>query len=137
MGIASQRVGHKAMNLFAYAAGGLLIGAAVAWGITRYVYGRRVKHGREATLDLQARMEKLEQVRSIFVANVTHELRTPLTSIKGYIELLKSEKRDEETAKRFYDIIDIETERLHTLIEDILQLSEIGHAGNGTRCNQV
>lgn len=42
------------------------------------------------------RLRKLEIMRSEFVANVTHELKTPLTSIRGYIELLKSEERDRQ-----------------------------------------
>ncbi len=71
-------------------------------------------------------IRKLEKMRSDFVANVSHELKTPLTSISGFVETLKSGAiEDEATAKRFLDIIDIETERLTRLIEDILSLSEI------------
>jgi two-component system phosphate regulon sensor histidine kinase PhoR len=71
-------------------------------------------------------IKKLEQMRSDFVSNVTHELKTPLTSIKGFIDTLKNGAiHDEDVAERFLDIIDIEAERLTTLIEDILELSEI------------
>ena len=71
------------------------------------------------------RLTKLEEIRSEFVANVTHELKTPLTSIRGYIELLKSGPRDEDTTHSFYEIIEIEAERLQKLTDDLLQLSEI------------
>ena len=71
------------------------------------------------------RVTKLEQLRTEFVANVTHELKTPLTSIRGYIQLLKGKQRDEETRQSFYEIIEIETERLIILISDLLDLSEI------------
>ena len=74
------------------------------------------------------RMRRLEQMRSEFVANVTHELKTPLTSIRGSIELLKSADRDEETRRYFYDVLDIEAERLHHLIDDMLTLSQIENA---------
>ncbi len=74
------------------------------------------------------RMRKLEQMRSEFVANVTHELKTPLTSIRGSIELLKSSDRDEDTRRYFYDVLDIEAERLHRLIDDMLVLSQIESA---------
>ncbi|SCX87913.1 two-component system histidine kinase PnpS [Alkaliphilus peptidifermentans] len=71
-------------------------------------------------------MRKLEKMRSDFVANVSHELKTPLTSISGFVETLKSGTiEDEDTKMRFLDIIDIETERLTRLIDDILTLSEI------------
>ncbi|WP_277668494.1 ATP-binding protein [Caproiciproducens galactitolivorans] len=73
-------------------------------------------------------MHKLEQMRSEFVANVTHELKTPLTSISGSIELLKSADRDEGTRRYFYDVLDIETERLRRLIDDMLALSQIENA---------
>lgn len=71
------------------------------------------------------KIRKLESLRSQFVANVTHELKTPLTSIMGYIELLKSGRRDEEVRTYFYEIMQIEAERLQNLIDDLLQLSEI------------
>ncbi|WP_050697263.1 ATP-binding protein [Anaeromassilibacillus senegalensis] len=74
------------------------------------------------------RIRKLEQLRSEFVSNVTHELKTPLTSIRGSIELLKSGNRDEETRRYFYDVLDIEAERLHHLIDDMLVLSQIENA---------
>lgn len=81
--------------------------------------------GTLAVLSDVTRMRKLETMRSEFVANVTHEFKTPLTSIRGYMELLKSGPRDEETTKSFYEIIEIEAERLQKLTDDLLQLSEI------------
>lgn len=69
---------------------------------------------------------RLQKMRSEFVANVTHELHTPLTSIRGFIETLrKGAISDPTVAGRFLEIIDIEAERLHKLISDILILSEI------------
>ncbi|MCF8019026.1 MAG: cell wall metabolism sensor histidine kinase WalK [Vallitaleaceae bacterium] len=71
-------------------------------------------------------MRKLENIRREFVSNVTHELKTPLTSIKGFVDTLKNGAiKDEIVANRFLDIIDIETDRLSNLIQDILTLSEI------------
>lgn len=71
-------------------------------------------------------MRKLEQMRTDFVSNVSHELKTPLTSIKGFVETLKNGALNSpETAMRFLDIIDIESDRLYRLINDILTLSDI------------
>jgi two-component system phosphate regulon sensor histidine kinase PhoR len=71
-------------------------------------------------------IKKLENMRYDFVSNVTHELNTPLTSIQGFIETLKSGAiKDPETAEKFLNIIEIESERLSNLIGDILTLSSI------------
>ena len=71
-------------------------------------------------------IRKLEQMRSDFVSNVSHELKTPLTSIKGFVDTLKNGAiHNPDTAMRFLDIIDIESDRLYRLINDILLLSEI------------
>lgn len=71
-------------------------------------------------------IRKLENMRRDFVSNVTHELKTPLTSIRGFVDTLKNGAiKEEEVALRFLDIIDIETDRLSSLIQDILSLSEI------------
>lgn len=72
------------------------------------------------------RLAELQQMRSEFVANVSHELKTPLTSIRGFVDTLRNGHIEDPAVQgRFLEIIDIETERLHQLISDILQLSEI------------
>lgn len=69
---------------------------------------------------------KLESMRRDFVSNVTHELKTPLTSIHGFVDTLRQGAiEDPQVAQHFLEIIDIETERLSSLINDILTLSEI------------
>lgn len=82
---------------------------------------------------------KHEEMRKSFVANVTHELKTPLTSIKGYVETIKNnEITDQAKITRFMDIIDIEANRLKTLIDDILMLSEIENIqGNISEVNLI
>lgn len=71
-------------------------------------------------------MRKLERMRKDFVANVSHELKTPLTSIKGFIETLKSGAAEKkELRDKFLNIIDIESSRLNSLIQDLLVLSDI------------
>lgn len=72
------------------------------------------------------KLAEMQEMRSDFVANVSHELKTPLTSIRGFVDTLRNGNiTDPKVQERFLEIIDIETERLHQLISDILQLSEI------------
>ncbi|MBC1935811.1 cell wall metabolism sensor histidine kinase WalK [Listeria grandensis] len=71
-------------------------------------------------------IRRLENVRSEFVANVSHELKTPVTALKGFAEtLLDGAMYDEELLKKFLTIIKEESDRLHRLIMDILELSRI------------
>ena len=91
------------------------------------VYTSLVEDGETviAVISDVSRVKKLERMRSEFVGNVTHELKTPLTSIRASIELLKSGNRDEETRSYFYDVLDMEAERLQHLIDDMLSLSRL------------
>ncbi len=84
------------------------------------------KYGAVILIEDITEASRLEEMRKSFVANVTHELKTPLTSIKGYAETIKTNQiSDTSKIMRFMDIIDIEAERLKSLIDDILLLSEI------------
>ncbi len=72
------------------------------------------------------RLERLERVRQEFLSNVSHELRTPLTSILAFVETLEDGAIDDpRDNRRFVSIIRRNAERMHTLIEDILELSAI------------
>jgi two-component system, OmpR family, phosphate regulon sensor histidine kinase PhoR len=75
-------------------------------------------------------IKKLEQMRKDFVANVSHELKTPVTSIKGFTEtLLDGAMEEKETLESFLSIILKESDRLQSLIYDILELSKIENEG--------
>lgn len=71
--------------------------------------------------------KKLEAVRKDFVANVSHELRTPLSVIKGYVETLVDGAEDIPASDRarFLKTIQRHTERLNSLLEDLLVLSRL------------
>jgi two-component system phosphate regulon sensor histidine kinase PhoR len=72
-------------------------------------------------------MKRVENMRRDFVANVSHELRTPVSVIKGYAETLLDGlvETDPERAKRFIQIVLHHSERLASLINDILTLSHL------------
>lgn len=68
---------------------------------------------------------RLEGIRREFVANVSHELRTPVTSIRSAAESLLSALAQPGMAEKFIDIIERNGERLHSLVEDLLELSRV------------
>lgn len=64
-------------------------------------------------------------IRQEFTANVSHELKTPLTSISGYAELIETGMASDEDVRRFARGIHKNSNRLLTLINDIIRLSEL------------
>ena len=71
---------------------------------------------------------KAARIRQDFTANVTHELKTPLTSISGYAELLETGMASEKEVQRFAQGIHKSANRLLSLINDIIKLSELDSA---------
>ncbi len=73
------------------------------------------------------RLTKLDEMKSEFVSNVSHELRTPLSIIKSYSEALLTqvEPDDHNTREHFLSVIDSETDRLATIVSNLLDLSRI------------
>lgn len=65
------------------------------------------------------------KARQDFTANVSHELKTPLTAISGYAELMDNGMVNEEQQKHFVREIRKNAERLLSLINDIIRLSEL------------
>lgn len=70
-------------------------------------------------------LEKREQLKNEFISSVSHELRTPLTAIKGWAITLNDESTDKETLKVGFDIIEKETERLTSMVEELLDFSRL------------
>ena len=70
-----------------------------------------------------------ERMRREFTANVSHELKTPLQSIIGSAELLENGLVKPGDQPRFLSRIHQEADRLVTLIDDILRLSQLDEGG--------
>lgn len=84
------------------------------------------KHGAIGIFYDITQIEQLEKVRQEFFSNISHELRTPLTSILAFVETLEDGAiEDEENNLRFLNVIRRNAERMHHLIDDILELSSI------------
>ena len=66
-------------------------------------------------------------MRQDFTANVSHELKTPLTAISGYAELLENDMVSHDQVPHVAEQIRHNSDRLLSLINDIIRLSELDH----------
>lgn len=70
-------------------------------------------------------ISKNDQIKNEFISSVSHELRTPLTSIKGWAITLKdTDKDDKATYEDGLDIIEKESDRLSSMVEQLLDFSK-------------
>ncbi|MBA4371831.1 MAG: hypothetical protein C0402_03090 [Thermodesulfovibrio sp.] len=89
-------------------------------------YGDQGLSGFVAVFHDITQIEKLEQVRKDFVANVSHELKTPITAIKGFADtLLDGALDDKEHAVGFIRTIKSNSERINSLVDDLMTISKI------------
>jgi two-component system phosphate regulon sensor histidine kinase PhoR len=71
-------------------------------------------------------LKKNEQVRKDFVANASHEIKTPITAIKGFADtLLEGALDDKEHAVKFLRSIQSNSERINSLVDDLMTISKI------------
>lgn len=78
-------------------------------------------------IETNAKLEKLERLKSEFISIVSHELRTPLTSIKNSLDILMSGRCGDITssADKFLSMAMRNVQRLSGIINDLLDLSKI------------
>jgi signal transduction histidine kinase len=67
---------------------------------------------------------KSEKMKSELITNVSHDLKTPLTSIITYVDLLKNEGLKCDNAEKYLGIIDVKSQRLKALTEDLFEAAK-------------
>lgn len=73
-----------------------------------------------------------------FVSAVTHELRTPLTSLRLYLDLLLSGMvQDEEKRREYLSTLNVESDRLHRLIDNVLDFAKLERNRKGRELTAV
>jgi PAS domain S-box-containing protein len=87
---------------------------------------QRVSDRTHQLAEANLRLAELDQMKDEFISRIGHELRTPLTNIKIYLELLEMGKP--EKREKYLQILQREADRLHVLIEDLLQVSHLSAA---------
>lgn len=78
----------------------------------------------EAFNNMADELANSEKIKNDFISSVSHELRTPLTAIKGWSETIL-EMRSAETLIKGMRVITTETERLSSMVEELLDFSRI------------
>ena len=73
----------------------------------------------------KTKFREMEQLQQDFIANMTHELRSPLTSIKAALELLARDTRPGGDGKNILNTAIRNSERLNSIITDILDFSKL------------
>ena len=107
-------------------------GAHLLVRIVPYGSDRRLMLARDIT-----RLNRLEQIRKDFVANVSHELRSPLTVIVGYLETLCDDEQAPEHWRRPLEQMSQQARRMSLIVEDLLRLSRIEHSPGEAARNPV
>ena len=72
--------------------------------------------------------DRLDRMRSDFVANVSHELRTPLTVLAGFLETLQEIEVDRDERERYLKLMAEQSRRMQAIVQDLLTLSSIESA---------
>ena len=84
---------------------------------------------KEANYKLQKdieKKEKLEEMRTEFIGNVSHELKTPIALIQGYAEGLKEGISDDPESREFYcDVIVDEAAKMNRMVKNLLTLNQL------------
>jgi two-component system phosphate regulon sensor histidine kinase PhoR len=68
---------------------------------------------------------EIDRMKDEFIANVSHELKTPITTLSGFLQMMISREMSRHEQLPLLDVLREETDRLHRLINDLLDLSKI------------
>ena len=67
---------------------------------------------------------KSERFKTELITNVSHDIKTPLTSIINYVDLIKKEDINNDTARQYIEVLDRQSGRLKKLVEDLVEASK-------------
>ena len=80
---------------------------------------------------------KDEKMKADLITNVSHDIKTPLTSIINYIDLIKREDIDNERVNEYVRILDVKSQKLKQLTEDLVDVSKISSGNINITLEQI
>lgn len=80
---------------------------------------------------------KSQNMKTELITNVSHDLKTPLTAIITYVNLLKKEDITEEERKSYINTLDVKSQRLKALIEDLFEVSKAQSGNVKMNCTEI
>ncbi len=79
-------------------------------------------------------IQRLEEMRRDFVANVSHELKTPLTVVRGYVEMIQaSEETFDPVWQKAFQTIEGQVSRMDRLVSQLLSLAKVENNSDDDR----
>lgn len=103
-----------------------------------------IKRLRDSNIELEKDIEeksKIDEMRKQFISDVSHELKTPIALIQGYAEgLIENVNTDEESRKFYAEVILDESNKMDTLVKQLLELMKLEYGKrefNNNRFNIV
>lgn len=107
-------------------AGVFVLSMAIVTGIVEILVYRRLKIITEKSEKEIQKLKEMEEYRREFLGNVSHELKTPIFAIEGFIDtLLHGAMNDKKVNRKFLQKALKHADRLGTLVEDILVISQV------------
>jgi signal transduction histidine kinase len=85
----------------------------------------RLERSRRELQEQNEQLRESERLKSELVGIVSHEVRTPLASVLGFTSLLLRRDADDETRRRYLEIVDTQARRLASLLDDFLDLQRV------------
>jgi len=109
-------------------------------GESVFVHARAARLGSRYVMllvDDRTEARRLEETRRDFVANISHELKTPIGAVSLLAEALQDAVDDPAMVKKFASNLQRESNRLASLVQDIIQLSRLQSAETVAKANKI
>jgi len=112
------------LAIYILAISSLIVAVILYWlrrisNLNKILQRQKIELARE-----RKKAQEAARVKSEFLANMSHEIKTPINAIMG-MSRMASEKCEDESKRRYFDIINENSKRLLLIIDDILELSRL------------